>query len=77
MKTAIEHGGTIHKLQRPKLRAARNPRRLFVPVNEFDLAAFSIRPRLMRLAQTTSPKNQSRAIRVEQRGLVPCQHFSS
>jgi len=72
MKTAIKHGRNHYKHQRRKLGGSGNPRRLYVPVNEFDLAAFSIRPRPMRLAQTTTPKNHSRAIRVEQQGLVPC-----
>jgi len=72
MTTAIKPGRNNYKHQRRKLGGSRNPRRLYVPVNEFDLAAFSIRPRPMRLAQTTTPKNDSRVIRVEQQGLVPC-----
>jgi len=72
MKTAIKHGRNHYKHQRRKLGGSGNPRRLYVPVNEFDLAAFSIRPRPMRPAQTTTLKNHSRVIRVEQQGLVPC-----
>jgi hypothetical protein len=77
MKTAIKPGRNNYKHQRRKLGGNGNPRRLYVPVNEFDLAAFSIRPRPMRLAQTTTPKNHSRVIRVGQHGVMSCQHFSS
>jgi hypothetical protein len=77
MKTAIKPGRNNYKHQRRKLRGSGHPRRLYVPVNEFDLAAFSIRPRPMRLAQTTTPKNHSRLIRVEQHGVMSCQLFSS
>jgi hypothetical protein len=77
MKTVIEPGRNDSKRQPRKFGGTGNPRRLFVPVNESDLAAFSIRPRPMRLAQTTTLKNHSRVIRVEQQELVPCQLFSS
>jgi len=70
MKPVIDPGNRKQKHQRPQLRGARNPRRLFVPVNEFNMATFSIRPRPMRLARTTKPNNHSRAIRDQEEGVV-------
>jgi len=77
MNPLIEPENRKQKHQRPQFRGARNPKRLFVPVSEFGMAAFSIRPRPMRLARTTKPNNHARAIRVEPEGVVSCQQYSS
>jgi len=48
------------------------PRRLFVLINQFNLAAFPVRPRFMGLAQARTPRVHARINRLQRNGVSPC-----
>ena len=55
--------------------AIRPPKRLFVPLNEFNFANFTVRPRY--LGRTGTRQNRNRIVRLPRKGIQPCQRCSS
>jgi hypothetical protein len=60
------------KINYQKSRDAHHPRQLFVLVNEFDFAAFPVRPRHMALAHARPARHRGRVIRLHRKGAAPC-----
>ena len=60
------------KIDYRKAGDATQPRRLFVLINQFNFAAFPVRPRYMGLAQARTLRNRDRINRLQRKGAFPC-----
>jgi len=60
------------KINYRKASDSRHPRQLFVLVNEFNFAAFPVRPRYMSLSRAGQSRNPDRVIRPSRKGASPC-----
>ncbi len=68
-----------HKWNEPVMRitdtkpaGTRHPKRLFLPVNQFNFAAFPVRPRTVPFSLAGAPEARRLSRRLERKGAAPC-----
>jgi len=56
----------------PKPAGTRHPKRLFLPVNQFNFAAFPVHPRTVPFGLARAPEARWLSRRLERKGASPC-----